>query len=52
MRLMVQTLLVDRFKLVIHRVERNACGLYALVVSKGGPRLQRSDIAERATVGK
>jgi uncharacterized protein (TIGR03435 family) len=46
MRAMVQTLLADRFKLVIHR-ESKEMPVYALVVAKGGPKLQRSDIDEK-----
>ena len=46
MRLMVRTLLADRFKLTIHR-ESKEMPVYALVVGKGGPKLQRADIAER-----
>jgi uncharacterized protein (TIGR03435 family) len=45
-RAMVQALLVDRFKLVIHR-ESKEMPVYALVVAKGGPKLQRADIEEK-----
>jgi uncharacterized protein (TIGR03435 family) len=45
-RAMVQALLVDRFKLVIRR-ESKEMPVYALVVAKGGPKLQRADIEER-----
>jgi uncharacterized protein (TIGR03435 family) len=45
-RAMVQALLVDRFKLVIRR-ESKEMPVYALVVAKGGPKLQRADIDER-----
>ena len=45
-RAMVQTLLEDRFKLVIRR-ESKEMPLYALLVVKGGPKLQRADIDER-----
>jgi uncharacterized protein (TIGR03435 family) len=38
-RLMLQTLLVQRFKLVTHREEKNTV-VYALVVGKKGPHLQ------------
>jgi uncharacterized protein (TIGR03435 family) len=45
-RAMVQALLVDRFKLVIHR-ESKEMPVYALLVAKGGPKLQRADIDEK-----
>src|SRR3984957_3147448 len=45
-RAMVQALLVDRFKLVIRR-ESKEMPVYALLVAKGGPKLQRSDIDEK-----
>ena len=38
--LMLQSLLAERFKLTIHREERPLT-VYALVVGKGGPRLQK-----------
>jgi uncharacterized protein (TIGR03435 family) len=43
---MVQALLVDRFKLVIHR-ETKELPVYALVVAKSGPKVQKSDIEEK-----
>jgi uncharacterized protein (TIGR03435 family) len=46
MRAMVQALLVDRFKLVIHR-ESKEMPVYALVVAKGGPKLQGADIDDK-----
>lgn len=46
MRLMVQTLLADRFKMAMHR-ESKEMPVYELVVAKGGPKLQRSDIDEK-----
>jgi uncharacterized protein (TIGR03435 family) len=46
-RAMVQALLVDRFKLVIRR-ESKEMPVYALLVAKGGPKLQRADIDEKA----
>jgi uncharacterized protein (TIGR03435 family) len=46
MRAMVQSLLADRFKLVLRR-ESKEMPVYALVVAKGGPKLQRSDIEEK-----
>jgi uncharacterized protein (TIGR03435 family) len=39
---MLQALLVDRFKLVLHR-ETKEVPVYALVVGKGGPKLRPSD---------
>jgi uncharacterized protein (TIGR03435 family) len=45
-RLMVQALLADRFKMVIHR-ESKEMPVYALEVAKGGPKLQRADIDEK-----
>ncbi len=44
--MMVQALLVDRFKLAIHR-ESKEMPVYALLVAKGGPKLQRADIDEK-----
>jgi bla regulator protein blaR1 len=45
-RAMVQALLADRFKLAIRR-ESKEMPVYALVVAKGGPKLQRADIDEK-----
>lgn len=45
-RAMVQALLVDRFKLVMRR-EQKEMTVYALVVAKGGPKLQPADIDEK-----
>jgi len=45
-RAMVRALLVDRFKLVIHR-ESKEMPVYALLVAKRGPKLQRADIDEK-----
>jgi uncharacterized protein (TIGR03435 family) len=45
-RLMLQALLAERFKLVIHR-EMKELPVYALVVAKGGPKLQKADIEEK-----
>ncbi|MGD0132255.1 MAG: TIGR03435 family protein [Bryobacteraceae bacterium] len=39
---MLQTLLAERFKLVIHRETRDQ-SVYALVVAKGGPKLKESE---------
>lgn len=41
MRLMVQTLLEERFKLKFHRESRET-RVYSLVVAKGGPKLQEA----------
>jgi uncharacterized protein (TIGR03435 family) len=46
MKLMLQALLADRFKLVIHG-ETKEIPVYALVVGKGGPKLQKADIEEK-----
>ena len=46
MRLMLQALLADRFKLKIRR-ETKEMPVYALVVAKGGPKLQKADIQEK-----
>ena len=45
-RLMLQALLADRFKLAIHR-EAKEMPVYELVVAKGGPKLQPADIQEK-----
>ncbi len=51
LRLMLQKLLEDRFKLAIHR-ETKELSVYTLVAGKGGPKLQRSDKADtRITSG-
>lgn len=44
-RLMLQSLLVDRFKLVMRR-ETKEMPVYVLVVDKGGPKLDRAGISE------
>jgi uncharacterized protein (TIGR03435 family) len=43
-RLMLQNLLRERFKLAIHR-ETKKLPIYALVVTKGGPKLKESEAA-------
>jgi uncharacterized protein (TIGR03435 family) len=40
---MLQNLLADRFKLTLHRETRDQ-SVYTLVVGKGGPKLQKSEI--------
>jgi bla regulator protein blaR1 len=46
MRMMLQALLADRFKLKIRR-ETKEMPVYALVVAKGGPKLQKADIEDK-----
>jgi len=46
MRMMLQDLLADRFKLKLHR-ETKEMPVYSLVVAKGGPKLQKADIEEK-----
>jgi uncharacterized protein (TIGR03435 family) len=46
MRLMLQTLLADRFKLTIRR-ETKELPVYALVVAKNGPKLKAAAIEEK-----
>ena len=46
MRGMIRGLLADRFKLVM-RVEQKTMPVYALTVASGGPKLQKSSIAEK-----
>jgi bla regulator protein BlaR1 len=41
---MLQALLVERFKLVVHRETREV-PVYALSVGRGGPKLHRSDLS-------
>jgi bla regulator protein BlaR1 len=45
-KLMLQALLADRFKLGIHAVSTEM-PVYALVVAKGGPKLEKADIEEK-----
>ena len=45
-RLMLQSLLADRFQLVIHREPGEVSG-YALVVAKNGPKMERRPRSER-----
>lgn len=44
-RLMVQSLLIDRFKMSVHTVTREATG-YALTLAKGGPKMQEAKEGE------
>jgi uncharacterized protein (TIGR03435 family) len=44
LRLMLQSLLADRFKLTLHR-EAKTSPVYKLVVAKGGPKLEDADVA-------
>jgi bla regulator protein BlaR1 len=46
MRLMLQTLLADRFKLVMRR-ESKQLPVYVVVVAKNGPKIQRAKIEEK-----
>jgi bla regulator protein blaR1 len=46
MRLMLQTLLADRFKMVVHR-ETKELPVYVITVAKGGPKLQKSAMEEK-----
>jgi uncharacterized protein (TIGR03435 family) len=45
-RSMVRTLLAERFKMAVH-VETKTMPIYELTVAKGGPKLEKSDIAEK-----
>jgi uncharacterized protein (TIGR03435 family) len=47
LRLMLQSLLVDRFKLVVHR-EKKEQPVYTIVVGKNGPKLQKAATGESA----
>jgi uncharacterized protein (TIGR03435 family) len=49
MRLMLQTLLADRFKLAVRR-EVKERPVYALVVAKDGPKLQKANTDENSCV--
>jgi uncharacterized protein (TIGR03435 family) len=43
---MLQTLLAERFKLVVRR-ETKELPVYAIVIGKNGPKLKRSDVQEK-----
>jgi uncharacterized protein (TIGR03435 family) len=45
LRLMLQTLLADRFRLVLHRESRNLA-VFVLVTEPDGPKVIKSDLAE------
>jgi uncharacterized protein (TIGR03435 family) len=45
-RMMLQSLLADRFKMLIHK-EAREMPVYALVAARGGPKLQKADIEEK-----
>jgi len=47
LKLMLQTLLAERFKLAVHREKRNL-PVYALVVSKNGAKLRPADSGEES----
>ena len=49
-KLMEQTLLADRFRLKVH-FETREMPVYALVVTKGGPKLTRAQAAESTRLG-
>jgi bla regulator protein blaR1 len=46
MQRMLQTLLADRFKLVVRR-ETKDLPVYAIVIGKNGPKLKKSDVQEK-----
>jgi uncharacterized protein (TIGR03435 family) len=50
LELMLQQLLADRFKLVVHRATKDVSS-YALTVGKGGPKLTRPAPEEKSTMG-
>jgi len=47
--LMMQTLLMERFKLAVHRESRNVTG-YALVVAASGPKIHSVELGEKKRV--
>jgi len=50
-RLMLQTLFAERFKMVMRR-EIKKLPVYAVLVRKGGPKLQKADVDEKACVSR
>jgi uncharacterized protein (TIGR03435 family) len=50
MRAMLQSLLADRFKMTYHR-ESKEMPVFALVVAKGGPKLQKASVDEKDCPG-
>jgi uncharacterized protein (TIGR03435 family) len=50
-KVMIQALLADRFKLIFHR-ETKELPTYALVVAKGGPKLKESEVAGGSGQGR
>lgn len=50
-RIMMQHLLADRFKLVLHRSTKES-SIYALVVAKGGPKMKEATTPEATTPGR
>jgi uncharacterized protein (TIGR03435 family) len=50
LRIMVQALLKDRFKLVIRHETKDA-PIYELVVAKGGSKIQEDTVSARSTMG-
>ena len=50
LKTMLQNLLVDRFKLKLHRETRDL-PVYAVVVAKGGPKLEKASLQEKDCPG-
>jgi uncharacterized protein (TIGR03435 family) len=48
-RTMLQNLLIERFKMTVHR-ERRETNVYRLVVAKNGPRLKQVEVPENTVV--
>jgi uncharacterized protein (TIGR03435 family) len=51
-RLMLQTLLLERFHMVVHRVTKNSLEGYALTVAKDGPKLEEAKEVEGVDTGE
>jgi uncharacterized protein (TIGR03435 family) len=49
-QLMLRSLLVDRFRLEVHNGEK-VMGVYALIVDKGGPKLQETTVEDSDSIG-